>query len=111
MKSSSPTADSAIATNMVTRLQEPAKGAFYLIPYHASGDKPKYGTRICQFQERKYLGCSLHGELMAYAYCFKLNPEDDFASVRVNVRCDDETDKQDILKALYAKIKKYGASI
>ena len=89
-------------------MNEPRKGSFYLIPYHACGEKPKYGTRICQFERREYLGCQLHGELMGYAYCFKLHPDSDYAGVRVTVSCDDKTPKDAILTELYKKIKKYG---
>jgi hypothetical protein len=92
-------------------MKKPVKGEFFLIPYHACGDKPRYGTRVCQFHERKYLGCQLHGELMGYSYEFKLNPNDKFGTVTVTVGCDDKTPESQILEKLYQKIKPYGVAV
>lgn len=89
-------------------MKQPVRGEFFLIPHHACGDKVGYGTRVCQFWERKYLGCQLHGDLIGYQYKFKINPTTDFAAVIVTVSADEGESEQTILGRLYEKIKPYG---
>ena len=78
---------------------EPRKGKLFII----KGEKPKHGYRLCSFQERKGVGCQLHGDLIAYEYIFKVAPDFDIYQ-RVTVRVENERETIEQKRARWSKL-------